>query len=162
MKGCCRQPTLYPCLGEAGIQRSSFQLNSCKSFWILKVHHINDIIGAGKEEKYFHHCSVHWENHPDAGFLEILKASLLFGLRFIYHAPPPKKNPLSFAKFPPQLNIRMLFGKQIHGLWEQTCACQEGGGGSGKDWEFGVNRCKLLHLEWIIKEILLYSTGNNI
>ena len=28
------------------------------------------------------------------------------------------------------------------------------------DWEFGVNRCKLLHLEGISNEILLYSTGN--
>ena len=28
------------------------------------------------------------------------------------------------------------------------------------DWEFGVGRCKLLHLEWISKEVLLYSTGN--
>ena len=28
------------------------------------------------------------------------------------------------------------------------------------DWEFGVNRCKLLHLEWISNEILLCSTGN--
>jgi len=30
------------------------------------------------------------------------------------------------------------------------------------DWGFGVNRCKLLHLEWIDNEILLYSTGNYI
>ena len=30
------------------------------------------------------------------------------------------------------------------------------------DWEFGVNRCKLLHLEWISNEILLYSTVNYI
>ena len=43
---------------------------------------------------------------------------------------------------------------------EQTCGCQGGGGGSGMDWEFGVTRCKLLHLEWIRNEILLYSTGN--
>ena len=28
------------------------------------------------------------------------------------------------------------------------------------DWELGVNRCKLLLLEWISNEILLYSTGN--
>ena len=27
------------------------------------------------------------------------------------------------------------------------------------DWESGVNRCKLLHLEWVSNEILLYSTG---
>ena len=36
------------------------------------------------------------------------------------------------------------------------------GRGSGMDWESGVNRCKLLHLEWISNEILLYSTGNYI
>ena len=30
------------------------------------------------------------------------------------------------------------------------------------DWELGVSRCKLLHLGWIIYEVLLYSTGNYI
>ena len=33
----------------------------------------------------------------------------------------------------------------------------------GRAWngrEFGVNRCKLLPLEWISNGILLYSTGN--
>ena len=34
------------------------------------------------------------------------------------------------------------------------------GGGRGMDWEFGVGRCKLLHLEWINTKVLLYSTGN--
>ena len=52
--------------------------------------------------------------------------------------------------------------KENCGLGEQTCGCQGGGGGSGMDWESGVNRCKLLHLEWISNEILLYSTGNYI
>ena len=47
---------------------------------------------------------------------------------------------------------------ETQGHGEQTCGCQGGGGGSGMDWEFGVNRCKLLSLEWISKEILLYST----
>ena len=36
-------------------------------------------------------------------------------------------------------------GEETHGLGEQTCGCQ--GGGSGIDWESGVNRRKLLHLE---------------
>ena len=36
------------------------------------------------------------------------------------------------------------------------------GGGSGIDWEFGVSRRKLLHLEWINNKTLLYSTGNYI
>ena len=35
-----------------------------------------------------------------------------------------------------------------------------GGSGSGKDWEFGVSKCKLLHLEWVNNKVLLYSTGN--
>ena len=33
-------------------------------------------------------------------------------------------------------------------------------GGIGLDKEFGVSRCKLLHLEWISNEVLLYSTGD--
>ena len=35
-----------------------------------------------------------------------------------------------------------------------------GWGGSGMDWESGVNRCKVLPLEWISNEILLCSVGN--
>ena len=31
---------------------------------------------------------------------------------------------------------------------------------SGMNWEFGVCRCKLLHLEWISNKLLLNSTGN--
>ena len=50
--------------------------------------------------------------------------------------------------------------KQTHRHGEQTCGCQGEGGGSGMDVEFGVSRCKLLHLEWISNEVLLYSTGN--
>ena len=49
--------------------------------------------------------------------------------------------------------------KQTHGHREQTCGCQRGGEGSEMDWEFVVSGCKLLHLEWIINEVLLYSTG---
>ena len=43
---------------------------------------------------------------------------------------------------------------------EKTCDCQGGGGGSGSNWELGVNGCKLLLLEWINNEILLCSTEN--
>ena len=32
-------------------------------------------------------------------------------------------------------------------------------GGSGMDWESGVSRCKLLHLECISSEVLLYIQG---
>ena len=50
--------------------------------------------------------------------------------------------------------------KETHGLGEQTCGCQGAGGGSGMDWQFGVNRCGLLPLERISNEILLFSTEN--
>ena len=30
------------------------------------------------------------------------------------------------------------------------------------DWEFGISRCKLLHLQWISPEVLLHSTENYI
>ena len=32
------------------------------------------------------------------------------------------------------------------------------GGGSGMDWELRVGRCKLLHLEWMSSEVVLYGT----
>ena len=50
----------------------------------------------------------------------------------------------------------------LHGLGEQMCGRQEEWRERGMDWEFGVNRCKLLHSEWISNEILLYSIGNYI
>ena len=51
--------------------------------------------------------------------------------------------------------------KQNQGHREQTGDCQGQGGGRGLDWEFGVNRCTLLYIEWINK-VLLYSIKNYI
>ena len=28
------------------------------------------------------------------------------------------------------------------------------------DWEFGISRCRLLHMEGINDKVLIYSTGN--
>ena len=39
---------------------------------------------------------------------------------------------------------------------------RRGESGRGMDWEFGINRCKLLYTGWINNKILLYSTGNHI
>ena len=36
------------------------------------------------------------------------------------------------------------------------------GGGGGRDWEFGVSRCKLAYIGWINNKVLLYSTENYI
>ena len=43
------------------------------------------------------------------------------------------------------IEIRLVVAK-----WE--------GGRRGMDWEFGVVRCKLLHLEWTNNKVLLYNT----
>ena len=53
--------------------------------------------------------------------------------------------------------------KQIHGHREQTCGCQ-GEGGRKEVGRLGVrvSRCKLLHLDWISNEALIYSTRNYI
>ena len=50
--------------------------------------------------------------------------------------------------------------KVTHGHGEQTCGCKGGGGGTEKDWEFGVIRCKLLSLEWISNEIMGIVSGH--
>jgi len=60
------------------------------------------------------------------------------------------------------LKIKPFHRKENHGLGEQTCGFQGGGRRSGMDWELGVNRCKLLLLEWISKEILLCGTENSV
>ena len=52
--------------------------------------------------------------------------------------------------------------KQTQRYREKTRDCQEGVGGRGIDGEFGVSRCKLLHLEWINNKIQLHGTGNYI
>ena len=45
--------------------------------------------------------------------------------------------------------------KQTHRCRDQICGCQGGGGGGrGMDWEFGVNRSKLLYTEWINYKVL--------
>ena len=33
-------------------------------------------------------------------------------------------------------------------------------GRQGVNWEFGVDRCQLLHLEWISNKVLMYTSGN--
>ena len=61
-----------------------------------------------------------------------------------------------------QINLSMK-QKQTHRHRDQTCGCQGGGEvGGGMNWEFGVSRCKLLHIEWINNKVLLYNTGNYI
>ena len=56
-----------------------------------------------------------------------------------------------------------LLTKQKETYIENRLVVAKGEGGrSGMDWEFGVRRRKLLHLEWISSKVLLYSRGNYI
>ena len=51
--------------------------------------------------------------------------------------------------------------KETHG--DQTYGCQGGRVGAGRggmEWEFGIGRYKLSHLEWLNHKILLYITRN--
>ena len=36
--------------------------------------------------------------------------------------------------------------KKTHRHREQTCGCQGGKGGEGKNWETGISRCKLVYI----------------
>ena len=47
-------------------------------------------------------------------------------------------------------------------IQDSTVVFVEERGRSEMDRESGVGRCKLLHLEWISNEVLLYGTGNYI
>ena len=50
--------------------------------------------------------------------------------------------------------------KQTHRLANRLVVAKDGG--SGADGEFGVSRRKLLYLEWMSNEVLLYSPGYDI
>ena len=50
--------------------------------------------------------------------------------------------------------------KKIMDMENRLLVVKGEGRASGMDGEFGVGRCKLLHLEWISNEVLLYSPGN--
>ena len=66
--------------------------------------------------------------------------------------------------FPKQLQTkgkaRILSGSHTGRDLENRLVIAKGEGeGVGWTGNLGVNRCKLLHLEWISNEILLYNTG---
>ena len=85
---------------------------------------------------------------PEIGEVRKRKTNTIYHITYIWNLIYGTKEP--------------FHRKETRGLGEQTCGCRGGGGGNGMDWEFGVNRCKLLHMKWISNEILLNSTGNYI
>ena len=56
------------------------------------------------------------------------------------------------------IKIRACSQTQRTGLW-----LPRGKRGGGKmDWEFGISRCKLLHIEWLNNKVLLCRLGSYI
>ena len=51
--------------------------------------------------------------------------------------------------------------KKIMNLENRLGGSQGGREGSERDWELGVNRCRMLSSGWISNGILLCSTGNS-
>ena len=52
--------------------------------------------------------------------------------------------------------------EKIMDLEKRLILAKAEGEGVGMNWEVGVNRCKVLPLEWVSNEILLYRTGNSV
>ena len=52
--------------------------------------------------------------------------------------------------------------KKILDLKNRLVVAKGGGGGSGMAWELGVNRNRLLPLEWLSNEILPCSNKNHV
>ena len=52
--------------------------------------------------------------------------------------------------------------KQIMDMESRLVVTSGDGVGSGMDWELRVDRCKLLHLQWISNGVLLYSTESDV
>jgi len=57
--------------------------------------------------------------------------------------------------------MKLATEKKIMDLENRLAVAKEDGK-EWMDWECGVNRCKLLSLEWISNESLLCRTGNSI
>ena len=57
------------------------------------------------------------------------------------------------------MNISMK--QKQTGVENRLVVAKGEGSRGGKDWEFGISRCKLL-IGWINNKVLLYSTGNYI
>ena len=110
-----------------------------------------------------------WNIRPHRTFLEeyianVSKKSLQAFLSHIYEKKRVSAVPMcpglsgtlpDFSSLPLSVLIFCV-------LYKMRVSCHGGGGGSRMDWEFGVGRCKLLHLEWIGNGILLRCPGNYI
>ena len=55
----------------------------------------------------------------------------------------------------------MSFHETVTGIIENRLVVTKLVAVGGRDWGFGVSRCKLLYTEWI-NEVLLYSTGDSL
>ena len=56
--------------------------------------------------------------------------------------------------------IRKISFFRIRDIENRLVVAKGDRGGGGMECEIGVSRCKLLYIEWINKNVLLYSTEN--
>ena len=61
-----------------------------------------------------------------------------------------------------QMNLSIYKTETDSDIENRLVVAKGEGGGGGKDWEFGVSRCKLVYIGWINNKALLYSTENYI
>ena len=95
---------------------------------------------------------------PKSPFTSLCKDGRMGYITHLLHAIPQKK--WSFAQFSNYTNKSpFLFQSFSSSNWYLDSIKEKE---SEMDQEFGVSRCKLLHLECISDEVLLYSKGNYI
>ena len=61
-----------------------------------------------------------------------------------------------------QMNLSIYKTETDSWTWRTDFQSIGKGEGHVIDWKFEASRCKLLYLEWISNEFLLYTTGNYI
>ena len=84
-------------------------------------------------------------------------------LRHFHNYPNTPQN--SCLVFPLPLMPTSVYPQhdtQSHHLKTQVTCLLKRRKRQGRDWEFGISRCQLLHIRWMNNKVLLKSTGNYI
>lgn len=67
---------------------------------------------------------------------------------------------LAFDFSSQQKGPKFLYNSNVYSAFLKKIARKKGE--EGKNWEFGISRCKLLYKEWINQQVPTISTGNYI
>ena len=96
--------------------------------------------------KKYHHCH-HYHNNRNSSSSNIGSSLYTCGTQILIPNPLLQKKERLNCGWNACFGARM---KNVRTHREQTCGCRGGGGGcgGGKDWEFGISRCKLVSVGW--------------